>query len=163
MLTDQQQQRVWEGLFYGQVRAAYFGELANRFSVRQQQVSAATLFLSSGAVVGYALRDASPYMPHAATIISLVTAVLSAYNFTSQLTKRSVEAADLHLKWGQLRNDWQELWDDMHSEDAPAKLAALERKATEYGKPSLSLPWEPRLMEKWENHIRELHYQPAMS
>ncbi len=163
MLTDQQQQRVSEGLFYGQVRAAYFGELSNRFSRRQQLVSAATLFLSSGAVVGYALREASPLWPHAATAISVVAAAFSAYNFTAQLTKRSVEAADLHLKWAQMVIDWRELWDQMYAEDAPDRLLRLERKATEYGKPSLSLPWEPRLMEKWEEHIGKLHHQPATS
>lgn len=131
--------------------------------MRQQYISAATLFLTSGAVVGFGLREVSVFWPQAATVVSLVAALLSAYNFTSQLTKRSVEASDLHLKWAHLSTDWQELWDQMYSDDAGDRLVALERKATDYGKPSLSLPWDPKLMEKWHEHIQKLHQQPAMS
>jgi hypothetical protein len=53
MLSELQQNRVWEGWFSAEVRANYFADLAGAYHQRQSWATWAAVFSSSGAVIAF--------------------------------------------------------------------------------------------------------------
>ena len=157
MLTDQQYKRAWEGEYLSEVRSLYFADISNRALARQRYVSMANLFLSSGAMVAFVSKTAGESVPWLAPLLSVIAAGISAYNFTAQLSKTAIDAADLHSKWSNLYLSFRDLRESPDTDGATATLANLERQAGEYSKSGIALPRVRKLMAHWQDHVDQQH------
>ena len=160
MLSEEKQQALWEMIFFAEARAAYYGDSASRHHRYQRHLSTAILFVSSGSVVAFAIRDSATLAPSihpwAPITIAIAAALLSAVNFTAQFSKIANESSELCTKWANLATDAEELWSDMYSASAGTTLLALQRKSNDYGRAGHSLPFSKKRWDEWQANMRKL-------
>ena len=132
-----------------EIRANYFAELAGRYSRRQRIATWGTLLFSSGSVASLL----AGWPQSARLTVAAITAGISAYSVVMGNQKLSVDAADLHFRWGKLADDYQRLWDEIDAPDAVARLDSLITREQEISKTSTAFPNDEHLMGKWETHV----------
>ena len=111
----------------------------------------ALFFASSGALL--TLMGATSFPPW----LAATTAALSVLSLVAQNQKRSTDCSDLHARWQTLANDYQSLWDDMYTSDAPSKLDALRKREVEIGKTSNTFSNRKKRMAYWQHHVQRHH------
>ncbi len=160
MLSELQQKRVWEGWLSAEIRANYFADLSRKYHRNQRIVTWAIMFLSSGAAVMFVsvLRDQYPW---AAPVLSMLTAVLSAYSLVGHNQKNAIDGADLHFQWNKLASEYELLWDNMYAEDALVKLTALDERGMELSKAATPFPVINRRLLRWQEHVERHHATAA--
>ena len=156
MLTELQQRDVWERSLASEMRANYYGDLAERLSSLQTKLSWTTLLLSSGAAAAI-LGDA--HMPSNLWFLKLALALLAAgvsfASLTMQNPKRSIDCSDLQFRWNRLASEYEALWNDVYADSASVTLANLTEKSAELSRSlgRAGVKYQKRLMEKWENYV----------
>lgn len=153
MLSEPQQKDVWERWLAAEMRANYFGDLAGRYTFRQNLLVWLTLFSTSGAafslVTDWVPREYAWVKP----ALAFLAAGLSLMNVVFQNQRRSFECADLHFRWNRLAADYEILWNDMYSSVADSTLATLREKGAELSRSGMGIPYRERIMSKWEDHV----------
>ena len=86
---------------------------------------------------------------------------LSAWSLIAQNEKVSTDCSDLSFRWSKLATEYQSLWDDMYSPEAPVRLRMLLERDAEISKSGNALPNRERLLQKWEEHVVRHHTAPA--
>ncbi len=160
-LSELQQTDVWEGWLSSEILARYFGDLAGRFQRRQRRLTLLTLVFSSAAFASIVGSDwLPPYWAWLKPLCALIAAIASAVLVVERYDQRAVECSDLYSGWSLLANQFQELWDDMYSNDAPARLRALEEKSRELSRIGTKMPEKKRLLLRWQDYIEKRHNLP---
>lgn len=157
MLSQLQQQSVWENWLSSEMRANYFADLANRFRVWQTSLTWLTLLSSSGAFAAI-IGNWTPYGHEwPKPLLALITAAASLLSLVQHNQQRSMDCSDLHFRWNHLAADYQALWDDMYAEDAEFRLKDLTEKTAELSKSSTAFPYREKVMLKWQDHVQSHH------
>jgi len=162
MLSELQQQRVWEGWLSAEIRANYFADLAGVYHRRQRWSTWLTLVASSGAAAAV-LSKLPPEWGWAAPVLALATAALSLYSLVTQNQKSAMDSADLHHRWNKLANEYWRLWDSMYATEAADQLAKLEEVGEELSKVGTSFPAERRRLLRWQDHVERQHHLVAQA
>jgi hypothetical protein len=162
VLSALQQTSVWEGWLSAETRAKYFADISHRYQTLQRLLNWATLLTSSGALATLLGEWVPPTHGWIRPLLAASATALSLWSLVGQNQKRSTDCSDLQSRWGNLAIQYEALWEDMYSDDAPKRLQALREKDVELSKSSSALPNRSRLMEKWENHTI-LHRAPHVA
>ena len=158
MLSELEQKRVWDGLIGAETRAHYFADLCGSYQRSQKYLTWAILLLSSGAFATLVGKWATQSIPWLPAVLAFTTAGLSLFSLVSKNERSAIDCSDLHLKQNTLARAFEDLWDDMHSDEATSKLRQLEARAAEYSRTATSFPNKVDLMLKWENHVLQHRY-----
>jgi hypothetical protein len=161
MLSELEQQRVWEGLIGAEVRSHYFAQLCGRYQREQKYLTWLTLLFSSAAFGTFVTHWASGSLPLLAPVLALVTVGLSLRSLVARNERNAIDCSDLHFKQNMLAREFEDLWDDMYADSAAEKLRQLEGRAAEYSKTATNFPDDAKLMLKWENYVIENRYHHA--
>lgn len=156
MLNDHQQRDVWERWLSSEMRANYFGDLAERLSSLQARLTWMTLLFSSGAlaaILGDAHIPASLWFVKSA--LALLATGVSFASLVMQNTKRSIDCSDLQFRWNRLAAEYESLWNNVYADSASETLSSLTEKSAELSRSSgrAGVKYQRRLMEKWEDHV----------
>lgn len=156
MLTEHQQRDVWERWLASEMRANYYGDLAERLSSLQTKLSWTTLLFSSGAaaaILGDARLPANLWFLK--SVLALLAAGVSLASLIMQNPKRSIDCSDLQFRWNRLASEYEALWNDAYDDSSSATLAILTEKSAELSRSSgrAGVRYQKRLMEKWENYV----------
>ena len=152
MLTEAQANSAWQKMAEAEVRALYFGELANRYSRRKQWITGISLFLSSGAAITV-LREAGPISLWLAAAMSLVVAALMAYSISGALDEKVPAMAKLHSSWDHLANEYERLWQRWYEPDAEDKLEALQQRARDLSEAGVRAPYKIDRVDHWGRFV----------
>ena len=152
MLSETQSRRVWERMLAAEIRANYFADLASRLHHYQRTATWATLVLSSGAAVSVMAALPAEFA-WVRVILTLAVAAVSIYSVVRQNQKFAVDAADLHQRWDRLAREYESVWENIYTEDALARLNAIEERESEVSKSSSAFRYDEKRMLKWENHV----------
>jgi hypothetical protein len=125
MLSEAQQQRVWEGMLSSEIRANYFADLSGQYYSRQRWATWASLVFSSGALASLLASLPERYIWIRPALI-LPTTLLSAYSVAMQNQKFAVDSSDLHARWNRLAKEYEAIWEDVYSDDALQRLSVLD-------------------------------------
>lgn len=156
MLVKLQANRIWQEMFEAEVRSMYFGDLASRYTRRQQIISGISLFLSSGAAATI-LALVPSWIP---VTMSAIVAGLTAYSISASLQRTIAMTTKLHVTWNQLAMDYERLWHHWQDEDAEEIFKQLQARASEASQLGTEAPYKEALIAKWEARTRE-KYVPA--
>lgn len=160
MLSDAQIKRVWDGMLSAEIRANYFAE-AQRYATRQRYATWAALFLSSGALATFLIRDLpAEIRVYMQALLMLGTAALSLHSLVSQRERQSAGAADLHMRWNKLGREYERVWENVYADDAIERLNKLDDQAAELSKAGTAFPNEVKTMLKWEDRVIRHRLQP---
>ncbi|HME09281.1 MAG TPA: hypothetical protein VKG25_19640 [Bryobacteraceae bacterium] len=154
MLNDFQQKNVWEGMLNAETRSLYFGDLASRYTRRKQWITGASFFLSSGAAATI-IGKAPIYVP---IVLSIASALATAYSIAVSLDRKIVTMAKLHSAWSQIATDYSRLWNHMDDQDAEAqleKLFASERSPSELA--TTEAPNNQKLLGQWQDRVFSMY------
>lgn len=159
MLSEGQREQVWECWLAAEIRAAYFGELAQWFHRIHRLVNLCLLVLSSGAFVAVVAKVGPPWL---LPVLSAFATILSIYALVSQFVKSAVESRDLHARWNRLANDYRDLWNNVYATDAQERLARLNERRAEASASGLgmALPYREKRMLKWEEYVIQHRVRP---
>jgi outer membrane murein-binding lipoprotein Lpp len=152
MLSEAQQQRVWEGMLSAEIRANYFADFAGRFYSRQRWATWASLVFSSVALVSLLASLPEQYVWIRPALV-LPTALLSAYSVAMQNQKFAADSADLHARWNRLAKDYEAIWEDIYADDALECLNALEDRTTDLSKAGAFFKYDKSRILKWEKYV----------
>ena len=158
MLSELEQKAVWEHWLGAEIRANYFADLSYRYQRHQRALTWFTLATSSGAFVTL-VTDVLP--PSVAAwlrpVLTLVPAALSLWMLVAQNYQQATACSDLHFRWHTLADDFERLWGHMHDDAADRTLQRLTRRVAEASRSGVPLPNNPKLMEKWQDHVERHH------
>ena len=150
-LSDAQMERVWQEMLSAEIRSCYFADLVERLGKRQRWLTWGTLVASSGAFVSFLLEY--PALAQLRPVFALSATGISFSMLVQQYPRRSMDAADLHLRWNKLAHDYERLWENVYTADAPQLLDALTTRAEEISRAGAAFRWEPKVMLRWEKHV----------
>lgn len=157
ILSELQQERVWDGWLTSEMRAYYFTDLCGSYRKRQTILTWATLICSSGAATAI-LADWSPQGSHWPTAaLALCTAVLSLLSLVEHNSVKSMECSDLYFRFGHLAADYEKLWDNMYADDAVEHLQELTDRGLEISELATAFPYREKIMLKWQDHVEKQH------
>lgn len=155
MLTEDQINRVWQGMLAAETRAMYFSDLATQYARRKQLITGLSFFLSSGAAATIIAR-APGWVP---VVLSVVTAALTAYSIAAGLDRKTSTMVKLASSWREIASAYDRLWNHaydpgasadlykiMQSENAPSDLAATD-----------GLPIDEKRLDTWQQRVFRLH------
>jgi hypothetical protein len=154
MLTEFEQKIVWEGWLSSEIRANYFADLCHRYRVQQSVLSWLILASSSGAFAAVIKDFGSGAFR---SMLAFFPVALSLWSLVAQNQKNSTDCSDLHFRWNRLSSQYESLWADMYSEEAPSLLGSLKEKSAELSKTGAGFPNKLRLMEKWQDYVVHQH------
>ncbi len=156
MLSEFQQNDLWERWLAAEMRAYYFADRRTYYAARQRLLTWTTLLFSSGAAatILVSLPQTFAWIRAALAIFAAGISLLSLVEANSQ---RSIDCADLHFRWARLANQCQALWGNVYTDDAESKLVSIIEKGEEISKSSTAIPYKERVMLKWENHVLQHH------
>lgn len=63
----------------------------------------------------------------------------------------------MQYKWKRLAYEAESLWNSTWANDAEVKLQKIAEKAAELSKSAATIPYNERVMLKWENHVLQHH------
>ncbi len=158
MLSEFQQDTVWQGWLSAEIRAGYFAALVNRFQQRQKFLVVSGLLLSSGATIALLTAVVPPHLGWIKPMLTLLAAGMSLWSLVAKNERNAMDAADLHFRWNTLAIGYEALWADMYIEDAPEKLAKLRKEEAVIPKSSTGMPLYGRLLAKVQDNV-VLHHQ----
>ncbi len=150
MLNEDQIKQIWENMISAETRALYFADLARIITVRKQWITATSFFLASGAAAELIAKGPAWI---AAASTGLV-AMISAYSMAVNSDKNIATLTQLHAGWANIADDYQYLWNHVYSDDAESRMLAIQEQEKKYSEMAVSgIPYKPKRLKKWENHI----------
>jgi hypothetical protein len=158
MLSDMQQDDVWEGWIGAEVRSYYFAEMCGRYHQVQRLITWAILAASSGAAA--AILSGLPNWMR--LFLALATAGLSLWSVVANNNETATDCSDVHFRWSKLAIDYKALWGDMYSQDAATRLSDLLQRDAELSKTCNVLPNRPEDLRRWERFVVDRHRAPAI-
>ena len=158
MLTESQIEDVWKRQIAAETRALYFADLANHYTTQKKWITAVSFFLSSSAVVTLLARMTA-WVP---VTLSIITAVINAYSSAFGLDTRMRSMSKLYAQNSQLASDYERLWNDVYSEDAPTVFDALVHRDNEVSETATTeAPNDQKRMARWQDYIFRQHGLPV--
>ncbi len=157
MLTIGEVNHVWERMVEAEVRSYYFAELATQFTRRKQIIIGISFFLSSGAAAAL-IAKAPALIP---ILLSLVVALASAYSMAVGLDRRIATLTKLHCTWNQLSAEYEHLWNHWSDDDSERVLNELIKRARDASEIGTEMPYNERLLMKWERVVYSRFRQAA--
>ena len=112
---------------------------------------------SSSAVAAWAVGELYPSIWKTLTGITAVAAVVQPL---LDLSKKIAEISDLRRVWGELRVNWEELWNTEAWDDLPDVIESvnkLNRDVVKVSELEQHLPRRKRLIKKCERRVRQYH------
>ena len=157
MLSQVQQNNVWDGWISSEIRANYFADLGYRYQWQQRVTTWLTLVFSSGAFVTLITDWLPPAVAWVRPALAFLTVALSLWSLVAQNQKNATECSDLHFRWNTLAAQYEALWGSMYEANADARLQSLNKTAAEISKSSTSFPNDAKRMGKWQDHVVRHH------
>jgi len=155
MLSEFQSRDLWERWLAAEMRSNYFADRAQYYASVHNWISWRILLFSSGAAVTIL---SGSYVPQwIKPSLAIGAAGLSLLSLVKQFQKRSFECSELHYKWNRMAYECETLWNNVWSDDAEARLQNIAQKAAELSKSSSGIPYNERVMLKWESHVLQHH------
>jgi hypothetical protein len=154
VLTQDQAAEVWDEMIAAEVRSLYFGELGATFTKQKQLISGLSFFFSSGAAAAvFAKMD--PLVP---LVLSLITAVTTAYSIAVGLDKRAITMAKLYSTWSQIETDCRDLWNHWYEDDAESKFKDIFNRIRHASEQAITdAPLKEDLVKKWTTYVHREH------
>ena len=159
MLSDFQQDVVWENWLAAEIRAAYFALLVERFQRRQKYLVVGSLLLSSGATIALLTAVVPPSLSWIKPLLTLLAAAFSLWSLAAKNERNSIDCADLHFRWNTLALEYESLWANVFAETAAEKLSALRKEEATVSKSSTPFPAYRGLLEKVQENVLMHHRQ----
>ncbi len=158
MLSDFQQDTVWDGWLAAEIRAAYFAALVNRFQLRQKLLVVAGLLLSSGATITLLTTAIPSTLGWIKPTLTVLAAAMSLWTLVAKNERNAIDAADLHFRWNTLALEYEALWADMYGDEASSRLTQLRKEEAAVSKSSTSMPAYKRLLAQAQENV-VMHHQ----
>ncbi len=155
MLNQFQQKNVWEGMLNAETRSLYFGDLASRYTRQKQWITGASFFFSSGAAATI-IGKADTSVP---VVLSILSALATAYSIAVNLDRKIATMAKLHSAWSQIATDYAHLWNHMGDQDAEIqldKIVVSERAPSELA--TTEAPNNQKLLGKWQERVFSMYH-----
>jgi hypothetical protein len=153
MLSEFEQNTVWESWLAAEIRAAYFADLVQRFQARQKILVVGGLLLSSGATVTLLTAIVPPNLNWIKPTLTLLAAGLSLWSLVAKNERSSIDCADLHFRWNSLALQYETLWSNMFTDGANERLLELRKEELAVSKSSTSQPAYPGLLAKAQENV----------
>lgn len=162
MLSDLQQEMVWDGWIAAEIRATYFGALVSTFQNRQRVLVVAGLLLSSGATFTLLTSVVPPQLAWIKPLLTVLAAAMSLWSLVAKNERSAIDAADLHSRWGTLALGYETLWADMYGDNAAQTLERLRKDEIEVSKSSIAMPaYKGMLVSAQKNVV--MHHQKHLA
>ena len=158
MLSDEELQDLYKDRIGAEARALFFADQASRFHSLGRDLTFATIELSSGAAAGFLGK----FNPLWASGFALLAAIVSAANFALQIQRRAVEASGLQAKWNQVALDLKALWYTWSTDEASARLAAIQAQEVDLSSKGATFSESPKAMIKWETMVHKEYGLPTV-
>ncbi len=155
MLSEFQQRDLWERWLAAEMRSNYFADRAHHYASIHGWITWGTLLSSSGAAI--TILSGSSVPQWIKPTLAIIAAGLSLLSLAKQFQKRSFECSELQYKWNRLAYEAESLWNDTWANDAEARLQEIAEKAAELSKAASTIPYNERVMLKWENQVLQHH------
>jgi hypothetical protein len=153
MLSDFQQNMVWESWLASEIRSIYFADLVQRFQLWQRLLVVSGLILSSGATFTLLTSAVPPNLNWIKPTLTVLAAAMSLWSLVAKYERNAMECADLHSRWNALAMQYESLWADMSAEDSAIKLGRLRTEEIAISKSSTSQPTYTGLLEKAQANV----------
>ncbi|MEO7028806.1 MAG: hypothetical protein ABI147_05330 [Acidobacteriaceae bacterium] len=155
MLNENQITSIWERQIAAEVRALYFADLANKYTKQKQFISGASLFLASGAAATLIGKSPS-WVP---ILLSIITALLSAYSVARGLDGSTRTMAKFQFAWSELAAGYEALWNSTYGEDANSQLGLLVARENDLSsQTSTDAPNDQKRLEYWQEQVFKQHH-----
>ncbi len=155
MLNESQITVVWECQLAAETRALYFAELASNYTRQKQWISGVSFFLASGAAATL-IGKAPAWLP---IVLSIVTALLSAYSIARGLDGATRTMAKFQFSWSELAAGYESLWNTTWADDAGTQLAELISKENELSsQASTEAPNDTARLSYWQDQVFKQHH-----
>jgi hypothetical protein len=154
MLTEDQVAEVWDEMIAAEVRSLYFGDLGSRYTKRKQFISGMTFFLSSGAAATIVAKSPS-WIP---VLLSVLTALATAYSIAVGLDKKATTMARLYSTWSQVESDCRALWNHWYEDDAESTFNDIMSRVRQASESAITdAPYDKELVKKWQTYVHQGH------
>jgi hypothetical protein len=157
MLATGEVNRVWERMVEAEVRSFYFAELASQFTKHKQIITGMSFFLTSGAAASL-IAQAPTLIP---ILLSVSVALASAYSMAVGLDRRIKTLTQLHCEWNQLSAQYEHLWNHWGDDDATRILDELIKRGRDASEIATEMPYDEKLLGKWESRVYSRFKQAA--
>lgn len=158
MLSDFQQDTVWDGWLAAEIRAEYFAALVNRFQFLQKMLIVAGLLLSSGATIALLTAVIPPQLSWIKPTLTVLAAAMSLWSLVAKNERNAIDAADLHFRWNTLAFEYEGLWANVYGDEATERLTQLRKEEAVISKSSTSMPAYKRLLAAAQTNV-VMHHQ----
>jgi hypothetical protein len=162
MLSEFQQQTVWENWLAAEIRAAYFADLVQRFQSRQKLLVVGGLLLSSGATFTLLTTVVPDRFSWIKPTLTVLAAALSLWSLVAKNERSSIDCADLHFRWNMLALEYESLWSNMYGDEAHSKLEQLRMEEAAISKSSTAQPAYTGLLKKAQHNVL-MHHQNQLA
>jgi hypothetical protein len=153
MLSEFEENTVWENMMGSEIRAAYFAALSVRYRKNQFRLILGSLVLSSGATLSLITSIVPTEYSWVKPVLTLVASILSAWSLLAKNERNSMDSADLHSRWSTLAIGYQHIWANVASDDARTRLKELQEQEVALSKSSTSFPDDEELMNSCQENV----------
>ncbi len=157
MLGDFQIGVLWDAWLSAETRSQYFGALVNRYQFRQKALVVASLLLSSGATLTLLTAVLPPHLAWVRPTLTVLAGAFSLWSLVAKNERNAIDCSDLHFRWNVLAMDYEDLWANVHGDDAVDRLAVLRKREAELSKSSTTMPFNERLLGKMQDNVMMHH------
>ena len=154
-LNTDQINEAWERRLEAETYALYFGDLANRYSVRKQGVTFISFFLASGAAAAI-LGKLPSWVP---ALMSVIVAIASAYSVAIALDRKILTMSKLHASWLQISGEYAQLWNHTYDDDAMETMRDLRKREQDLSLiATTDAPNDQKALSKWQSHVFKMYH-----
>ena len=155
MLNEDQITAVWERQLAAETRTLYFAELASNYTRQKQWISGVSFFLASGAAATL-IGKAPAWLP---ILLSVVTALLSAYSIARGLDGATRTMGKFQFSWSELAAGYESVWNTTWADDAGTRLDQLISKENELSsQASTEAPNNTARLSYWQDQVFKQHH-----
>jgi len=88
-------------------------------------------------------------------------AIVTAYSIAIGLDRCIKTLTELHYQWNHLSADYERLWNHWREDDAENVLQELLKRAREASEIGTEMPYDSKLVEKWQKMVYSRFQQTA--
>ena len=163
MLSDFEQDVVWEAWLAAEIRSGYFAALVNLFQNRQRLLVVLSLLLSSGATLTLLTTIVPPSLGWIKPLLTVLAAGSNLWSLVAKNERNAIDCADLHHRWNTLATEYEALWASVYDDSATERLAQLRKEESAISKSSTAMPTYSRLLSKVQDNVLIHHQQTAVA